>query len=114
MRIRPGGVSTPAACAGSLGAATDVDSDICSRSFGSRTRKTSVSLTRPSLVLNEYCALLNGDAAGYSRRILTHRDVDGLPSSICAPAPAMIELGSMLDRPRATSKSGANCCFNGT
>ena len=50
--------------------------EICIRSFGSRTRSTSVSTMFFESTLNEYCALLKGAEAGNSRRTRTQLAVE--------------------------------------
>lgn len=80
--------------------------EICSRSFGSRTRKTSVSTMVLGSTLKEYCTVENNDDAANSRRMRTHVATTGASVNFAlAPVFKKSEVCSRLDIPRPTSKS---------
>src|SRR5437016_13235135 len=81
----------------------------CTRSCGSSTCRTRVSVLRLVSALEDYCTLLKSDCTENSRRMRTQAAVMGSDES-SAPCPAWIScaLSERLERPRATSKSGLN------
>jgi len=83
------------------------------RSFGSRTRKTSVSTMSFESTLNEYWTLLKGVLSGNSRRTRTQSADETAAAGNCS-IPGMGVFGSRVECPRATSKSLLNAGFGGT
>src|SRR5580700_1637969 len=85
--MRLAGVEVPSMAAGVVtdDALSSIDS--CSRSFGSRTCSTRVSIMVLPSLLKEYCTVENKACSENSRRSLTQFAIDG-SSDICALCPA--------------------------
>src|ERR1700694_2467433 len=76
--------------------------EICIRSFGSRTRSTSVSTIFFASTLKEYWTLLNRVASGNSRRTRTQSAAETAPGGkACMPGIGALE--SSVECPRDTS-----------
>src|ERR1700733_14033013 len=107
--MRLAGVFVPSIAAGAVTAEALSSIVSSSKSLGSRTRKTRVSIIFLASALNEYWTVENVACTENSLRMRTQLAVSEL-SLIWAVAPACRKLGwaSRLERPRATSKSVPN------
>src|SRR5262249_27734315 len=87
----------------------------CIKSFGSRTRKTSVSTIWCSSRLNEYCTLEYAPPArSCLMRTKSAVALESVGSALLAAMASGFALASSKDLPRSTSKSGLNDGFMGT
>src|SRR5579863_6761453 len=109
------GVSVPIIAAGVVTDDALSSMDTCSKSLGSRTRKTRVSIIFLGSLLNEYCTVENVACTENSRRRRTQSAVPESEAN-CALSPACrnVGLSPRLERPRSTSKSGPKSACLGT